>query len=392
MNKIHKLHAGAHNTICSEASKSPHILLVLDQIPKTLGGGERIVLRLASLLPLYGYRVSIVTFHADLESPCLISPPCPIYLLPLKRTYGLAAFMSALCFRSFLKEQNVLIVQTFFESSDLWAGFVTKATTKAKLIWSRRDMGILRSKKHYIAYRLMSRFPDAVFTVSELVRRHCIDVDHIEPSRVQTIYNGLSLEDWDKSPIDLTSLRNPVIATVGNIRHVKGHDIFIRAAALVIQKIPQTSFYIIGDVLDPDYFSDLQLLVRNLGLTNCFHFVAGITNPKEHLSNADIFVLSSRSEGFSNAIIEAMATSLPVVATNVGGNGEAVKDGVSGLLVPADDPISLSQAILQILSDPEKARKMGASGREYVKEKFTTDAMMRSITEAYKHLHGSFTP
>ena len=69
----------------------PHVLLVLDQFPKTLGGGERIVLRLAALLPRYGYRASILTFSAHPESAGLQSPPCPIYLLPLQRTYDLAA-------------------------------------------------------------------------------------------------------------------------------------------------------------------------------------------------------------------------------------------------------------------------------------------------------------
>src|SRR5271154_1895230 len=104
----------------------PHVLLVLDQFPKTLGGGERIVLRLAALLPQYGYRASILTFFVHPESTVLSSPPCPIYVLPLQRTYDLKAFRAALDFRHFLKQQRIQIVQTFFESSDIWAGFVTK--------------------------------------------------------------------------------------------------------------------------------------------------------------------------------------------------------------------------------------------------------------------------
>src|SRR6202012_4391041 len=137
----------------------PHVLLVLDQFSKTLGGGERIVLRLASLLPHYGYRASILTFFADPASPGLQSPPCPIYLLPLRRTYDFSALRAAFELRRFLRQQHVQIVQTFFESSDLWAGFVTKAMSDARLIWSRRDMGILRDRKHEVAYRLMAGVP-----------------------------------------------------------------------------------------------------------------------------------------------------------------------------------------------------------------------------------------
>src|SRR5580698_2483227 len=157
----------------------PHVLLILDQFPKTLGGGERIVLRLAALLPQYGYRASILTFSAHPESAGLKSPPCAVYVLPLEKTYNLAALRAAFELRRFLEEQRVRVVQTFFESSDIWGGFVTKAMSDAKLIWSRRDMGILRGRKHDVAYRLMAGMPDRVFAVSELVRQHSIEVDGI---------------------------------------------------------------------------------------------------------------------------------------------------------------------------------------------------------------------
>jgi hypothetical protein len=161
----------------------PHVLLVVDQFPKTLGGGERIVLKLADLLPQYGYRASILTFAIHPENTALRSPPCPVFLLPLRRTYDFTALRAALEFKRFLADQRVQIVQTFFESSDIWAGFVTKTMSKAKLIWSRRDMGILRTGKHAIAYRLLAGAPDAVFAVSEQVRQHCIEIDRIRPSR-----------------------------------------------------------------------------------------------------------------------------------------------------------------------------------------------------------------
>jgi glycosyltransferase involved in cell wall biosynthesis len=367
-------------------SELPHVLLVLDQFPKTLGGGERIVLRLAALLPKYGYRASILTFSAHPESAGLQSPPCPIYLLPLQRTYDLAALRAALELRRFLKQQRVQIVQTFFESSDLWAGFVTKALSDAKLIWSRRDMGILRASKHHVAYRLMSSIPDRVFAVSEEVRQHCVAVDRIKPSLVETIYNGIDVADWDTAFMPAKPPGASVVATVGNIRRVKGHDVFIKAAASIAAQFPHVSFNIAGDVLEPDYFVELQTLIRDLNLSDRFHFVGGVSNLREYLSTADIFVLPSRSEGFSNAIVEAMAASLPVVATDVGGNTEAVTDWVNGFIVPSEDPAALAAAITRLLSDPPKAQEMGAAGKKLASEKFTTEAMMHQITIAYANL------
>lgn len=372
----------------------PHVLLVVDQLAKTLGGGERIVLKLAALLPHYGYRASILTFFADPESPALQSPPCDVYLLPLNSTFNLSALRGAFELRRFLRREHIKIVQTFFESSDIWAGFVTKALSNAKLIWARRDMGILRTRKHRIAYRLLAWAPDAVFAVSEQVRRHAIEVDRIAPARVQTIYNGLNLEDWDAAD-EWDSAPNPaktsgcLVTTVGNIRRVKGHDVFIRAAAEVVKQFPKTSFSIAGGVLEPAYYAELQTLVEDLGLAEHVRFEGSITNLHRHLGAAGMFVLPSRSEGFSNAIVEAMAASLPVVATDVGGNAEAVQDGISGFLVPSDDVAAMAAAILRLLSDPSRAQAMGIAGRNLVAEKFTTEAMMKRTTDAYRKLLSS---
>jgi len=370
----------------SAQSDLPHILLVVDEFATVLGGGERIALKLAALLPDYGYRASILIFSAHPESAALQSPPCPIYLLPLESTFDLAAFRAALEFKRFLKQQKIQIVHTFFESSDIWAGLVTKTMSTAKLVWARRDMGIMRSRKHRIAYRLMAGAPDAVFTVSEQVRRHAIEVDRIDAARVHTIYNGLNLADWDMSSRPSKAPGEFLVTTVGNIRPVKGHDVFIRAAATIVQQFPKVSFSIAGDVIEPTYLVELQTLIRDLDLVNHFRFDGPVTNLRQHLAAADIFVLPSRSEGFSNAIIEAMASSLPVVATDVGGNAEAVKDGVTGFLVPPEDPDALSAAILRLLSDPLQAKAMGAAGRNLVAERFTTEAMMNQIAGAYRSL------
>jgi glycosyltransferase involved in cell wall biosynthesis len=367
-------------------SALPHVLLVLDQFPRTLGGGERIVLKLAALLPQYGYRATILTFFMHPESSVRDSPPCPIYELPLRRTYDLTAVKAAFEFRSFLRQQQVQIVQTFFESSDLWAGFVAKTVPQVKLIWSRRDMGILRARKHHIGYRLLAAAPDAVFAVSEQVRRYCIEVDRIDPSRVLAIHNGLDLSGWDRAPGPSKASGKVLIATVGNIRFVKGHDVLVRAAALTVSHFPNVVFSIAGDVLETTYFAELQALIGKLNLSEHFVFAGGVKDLRQYLANADIFVLPSRSEGFSNAIIEAMASALPVVATDVGGNGEAVENGVSGLLVPSEDPLALSSAINQLLSDPALATRMGAAGRKLATDRFTTEAMMNQVAGAYAAL------
>ena len=365
----------------------PHVLLAVDQFPRALGGGERIVLRLARLLPRYGYRVSILTLGVHRESAVLRTPfPCPVYLLPLTRTYGREAVSGAIVLRRFLREQHIAIVQTFFESSDLWVGPVAKILAGSKLIWSRRDMGILRQRKHKLAYRVMAHLPDKVFAVSEQVRNYTIQVDRVPAVRVQTLYNGLDLASWSNIRSSLTNPTAPVIVTVGNIRRVKGHDVLIRAAAIVASKFSGVRFSIAGEVLEPDFYNELQQLAQRLGISEQISFTGEITELSSFLASATLFVLPSRSEGFSNAIVEAMAAGLPVIASDVGGNTEAVIDDTTGRIVPPEDVGALASAMLEMLGNPDRARAMGNAGRRRVEQHFTTEAMMKQLTAAYQGL------
>lgn len=372
------------NGIRDEAESLPHVLLVVDQLGLTLGGGERIVLRLAELLPSYGYRASILTFAAKEQSAALVSARCPVYLLPLTSVYGWRSVKGAFALREFLERERVRVVVTFFESSDLWAGLVTKTMSDAKLVWNRRDMGILRGRQHWLAYRLLSGMPDRVFAVSDEVREHVISVDGVEPERVMTVHNGLDLARWNGEP----ARGAKVVATLGNIRRVKGHDVLIRAAARVVERFPAAQFVFGGEVLEREYFAELEGLVRELGLERSVSFVGEVRELQPFLSSASVFVLPSRSEGFSNAIVEAMAAGLPVVATRVGGNAEAVENGVNGFIVDSEDVEAMAVAVTRLLEDEAMAQAMGEAGRKIAGERFTTDAMMRKVTDVLAELIG----
>ena len=386
MLKIQRVNEGSSPS--ADLSHLPHVLLVLDGFPKALGGGERVVLRLAAMLPRFGYRVSVLTFAIHPESE--FSPadaPCPVYLLPLTNTYGLEALQGAFALRQLLRRHKVRIVQTFFESSDIWAGAVTRLLSSAKLVWSRRDMGILRSAKHRYAYRAMRRFPHAVAAVSARVAEHVITVDRVPSGRVHVVHNGLDLQV--KAPDVSRRKLNPrqcTVTTIGNVRRVKGHDLLVDAAARIHQRFPEVRFSVAGGVLEPDYYDELQRQVAALGLSGNFSFLGNITDLSAHLAAADIFVLPSRSEGFSNALIEAMAAGLPTIATDVGGNSEAIANKRSGLIVPPEDASALARAIETLLENPEFADSLSQGGRQAVEQNFSSDAMMRGYTSVFSKI------
>ncbi len=388
MSQIHLVAVGPQPVVPESQRNLPLVLLVVDGFPKALGGGERIVLRLATLLPQYGYRASILTLaiHPDSE----FRPdqaPCPVYLLPLRNTYGAAALRGSLALRRFLRKEDVRIVHTFFESSDIWAGFVTRLFSRAKLVWSRRDMGILRTSKHKLAYRALRRLPHAVICVSARVSEHVITVDRVSPSKVHVVHNGLDL--GDVAPSASAGKPKPlpaIVTTIGNIRRVKGHDLLVQAASEVSKRHPGTQFTVAGEVLEPAYFEELQGQIAASGLSRSFHFLGKISDLQNHLGTASIFVLPSRSEGFSNALIEAMAAGVPSIATDVGGNAEAIQNGESGLIVVPESAAALSHAISSLLDNPALGERLSAGGRAAVEERFSSAAMMRGVVHVFAKL------
>ncbi len=369
----------------SSTSTDTHILLMLDQFPPVLGGGERVVLRTAALLRDAGYRVSILTFAVECSGETLAHAACPIYLLPITGVFQPAALRAAWQLGRFLRRERVRVVQTYFESSNLFGGLTTKLLSRARLVWNFRDMGILRESKHRAAYRLLRRLPDHVIAVSEKVRRHAIQVDGIPSARVSVMYNGLNSRTWQGTSPGGTG-GTPLVMTVGNIRQVKGHDTLIEAAALVLKTMPEVRFQIAGEVLDRPYFEKMQARIASLGVTGSVDFLGKVDDPSPLLRRATLFVLPSRSEGFSNAIIEAMAASLPVIATSVGGNDEAVVNGITGLIVPPDHPQALAAALLHLLGAPELRTSMGLAAVERVERLFTEEAMLSRFRELYQQL------
>jgi L-malate glycosyltransferase len=370
----------------------PHILYVIDQLCQ-LGGAERALLQIVSRLGSERFRASVVTFQSNEQLEALSKLSGRLHVLPLRKTYNLNAAKMALQLNRIIKSEGISIVHTFFETSDIWAAPVAKLSGCPILISSRRDMGILRTKKHHLAYPFVNRFFDRVLAVSDEVRAYCIQHDHLSPNRVETLYNGVDLAGLDDKAAEGDARQRlglradaPVISTLANIRSIKGIDVLIRAAKRVCNEFPKAVFLVVGRVLEPETMSGLKTQVESEQLADNFRFVGEMANPFPVLRASNVFCLPSRSEGFSNALIEAMGCGLPCVATRVGGNAEALEEGKSGYLVDSEDVEAIAKRILQLLRDPGLARRMGAAARESVRERFSMDSMMNRLMGVYDEL------
>ena len=175
-----------------------------------------------------------------------------------------------------------------------------------------------------------------------------------------------------------------LIVLVGNMHSdVKGHPSLIAAAPAVLREFPSTRFVLVGDGEERESF---VRQVSDLGLSWNFLFLGRRSDMPRILASCDIAVLPSRGEGLPNAVLEYMAAGLPVVVSRVGGSEELVEDGVTGLLVSAEDSAALSAAFLRYLRNPEEAKQMARSGREFVTRHFSFDRLVHEVDELYTAL------
>ena len=148
----------------------------------------------------------------------------------------------------------------------------------------------------------------------------------------------------------------------------------------MLDRIPGARFVLVGD--GPERAA-LARQAHNLGIADRVALRGLVAQGADVLSEMSVFALPSHVEGMSNALLEAMAAGLPVVATDVGGNGEVMVAGETGLLVPPRDPDALAEALVLLLKDPERARAMGAAGRARVEQSFTVEQMVARLQTLY---------
>jgi len=370
----------------------PQVLFVIDQLCE-IGGAEHSLLLTIGALQQKGMRCAVATFRMDPSLDIFRNFPCHLHLFPLRRTYDWNALRMALRFRHLIRSQGIRVVHTFFETSDIWGGAVAKLSGCPVLVSSRRDMGILRAHKHRMAYRLIAPLFDRVTAVCEEVRSYCIQEDSLSPEKVITLYNGVDLKGV-AAACNGTELRDaeglngtfPVVISVAHLRRIKGIDVLLNAAARVCREFPNATFLVVGKVVEPAYARELQEQTRALGLNGRVRFLGGRSDVFSLLKMSDVFCLPSRSEGFSNALLEAMACGLPCVATRVGGNAEAIEEGGNGFLVDTEDAELIADRIMTLARNPERARQMGAASREIIQKKFTIEAQTEQLIHLYKSL------
>ncbi len=212
------------------------------------------------------------------------------------------------------------------------------------------------------------------------------------PKRVYRIPNGVDFSIYTPKGVGEQfrkecgiPLDSPLIGTVGRLDYVKGYDILLNAFRIVTRGYPNARLLIVGE--GPER-TRLEEQAKSLSIANAVLFAGYRTDISKVLEACTIYVCSSRSEGVPNAMLEAMAMELPIVSTRVGGIESILSDTVQGNLVPCNDEKALDYAIMDLLSNPENARKLGQEARRRVEIEFSLDTMVKRVETMYEELLG----
>jgi glycosyltransferase involved in cell wall biosynthesis len=259
------------------------------------------------------------------------------------------------------------------------------------VVASRRNLAHFGAgAPHYRAVEwLANRLTSVVIANSTAVREKVLRQERLSADRVAVIHNGIDTHAFGPLPEEQTRAvrralaldgRWPVVGIIANLIDYKGLQYFLPAWASVVDRHRKAVVLLVGD---GPLRGSLETRVRALGLDDAARFLGNRADVPALLALMDLVVHPSLEEGFSNAILEAMAAGKPVVATAVGGTPEAVTDGVTGRLVPARDAGALAAAMLELLGSSDEPRRLGEAARRRVYEHFRVELMVRRHEQLY---------
>jgi len=288
----------------------------------------------------------------------------------------------------FIRRERIDVVHNYLLRANVVGTLAARAARVPLVLTSKRGCHERRGLE-LAGARLSNWLADCITTNANAVRSFVHDNEGCPLEKMVVIPSGIDTDHF--APLAAADYKTrlgvpadaPVVGVVTRLRVRKGVEEFLAAMAQVRRRHPTARAVIVGEVtLD----ADLQRLVAEQGLGDHLHVLGRRADMPEVLSAFDLFVLSSHDEGMSNAILEAMAMQQPVVATDVGGTGEVIQEGVTGHLVPPRDVDALAAAIARGLDDPARARAMGVRGRAVVVERFSARAMVRQMEALYTRL------
>lgn len=292
---------------------------------------------------------------------------------------------------SLLKKEKIAVVHTHNWGTLCEGGLSAKLAGVPVII--HQEHGTLVKminvkKRRILLQKYFFRFiDDHIIAVSDELREAMSASIGIDKEKIKRILNGVEINCFDiktrkdeKKKELFINDNDSIIGTVGRLAPIKDQKTLIYAFAKVIKHIPNVKLVIVGD---GESRIELEDIASSLQLNESVRFLGMRFDIPELLAIMDLFVLPSLHEGISITLLEAMASRLPVIATNVGGNPEVVLNGKTGILVPHSNPEALAKEIIALLKDEQTRKNYGIYGQQVVQKNFSLEEMVNNHEELY---------
>jgi len=353
------------------------------------GGLERVVINLVIAQRAAGHECRVICLHeAGSLAHELIEHDVPVDACNKREGTDLRALKQA---RQLLRTHGVDVLHSHNIIAHDYAVLAAWGLPPHRVINTRHGMGgaPLANAREWL-YRRSMRLTDHVVAVCEAARLNLIEQGRLPADKLVAVPNGIHVERFTPASGEARQrlarmLEVPestrVIGSVGRLNWAKDLATLVRAYAQVRARRPDSVLVLIGD---GSLRQELVDLAAAEGIAAHVRFLGDRSDVRELLQGLDVLAMSSISEGYSIALLEACASALPIVATGVGGNAEIVRDGVSGRIVPPRDAAVFAEALLDVLADPARADAMGRAGREWVLAHGTFDGMVARYEALYQ--------
>lgn len=339
------------------------------------GGAERQMVYLIRELSKRGVKCQLLTFYKGDHYRELLDQTSAEVRLVERASRNYLRFLWDL--RTQVRKFQPELLQAFMPTPNLAAilvglsidrpVFLGERSNQFNLSWRRRLPRVVLYPKAY-----------CVIANASVIARNAGSFYHLNPAKLAVIPNGIEAAQWN-CPRDAQADPNTVL-TIASVKPEKGLETLLAAAPLVSNQHPGVHFVIVGG---GRRLEQLESEVRRLGLQQYVHTTGVVQDVKAQYQRADVFCLPSRSEGMPNALMEAMAAGLPAVATQVGGVPDLLLHQRTGLLVPADQPEPLAEALIRLLGDAQLRQSFSEAARQHIQQ-FSIDRMADRYLELWR--------
>lgn len=363
-----------------------------------VGGTERQAVELLKRLDRerFDLRLAVLRLEGPLyDEIAALFPSVPQF--PLTSFYDVNAAKQLVRLRAWMLTEGIRILH----AHDFYTGVLGAAAARlsgVRIIACQRHLRLSDRRVHEWGTRFTQRLAHRVLANSEAIRQHILKQGRVAPEKIIVIRNGLSgaaeivarFEPHERASARAALLQelkldadSRLVGIVARLQPVKGHRYFIEAASQVARVMAKTHFVLVGDGA---LRQEIEAQAAQLGLNGRVHLLGDRSHAARITAGFDVAVLASLHEGLPNAVMEAMAAGVPVVATAVGGTRELIADGETGFLVPPANAEALARRILSVLQNPDWSALMAAQGRQRVLDQFNSQRMVESVERLYDEL------